>query len=1097
MAKRVKQQQAAQDTTQTEPMQIAETLSEDHPMAAAATKYTTLKTLFVAICDAIRSKTGGKAKINHQDIPQAILDITTGSDVSDATAVNADVRQGKVYYGAKGRATGTAETWQAPGNVLPKKTEQTFDTNGKFVEGNLTIQGAADLVPENIVRGKSIFDVAGTYDGIVLDPLENVVAAEEMLADKEAYDDEGNKLVGTLTDHRFDDNGQATPTNGFYPDKDIYFCKWTSNSTQKPVAYGLVYLPNQQQGYDPTKAYIAHDFYLKWSIENWAKELKVTPEVLKSGYELFGVTGTYAGEELQPLDNPATSADIANGKEVYGDDGQKITGEVLDYRSDGYTYQDANVASPGDGIRIGLSVPVHGTEQPVILAKDIRLYAKKTTFAAAEGLTADKLKKGEEAFGIVGTYEGSGGGGTDISDATALAAHVRSSYIFYGKNGRGVGTLPDYSGRTSVTPSKSGTTLQTAGNYMTQNITIEGDTSLVAGNIKSGETIFGVRGSYTGSGVDVSGLTAAANQVVEGEKFVGVDGTKQTGTMKKIDNCIIAPTFRNGESTSDAYIKTGSQYTYNDQDLRVYRDGYLKSSNIKSGITIYGVTGTYTGSGISGSYNAIDSDVKSGQTYYGKNGTSTGTMPHLSGSDFTATTVWQGDTDKFRVTRRINKAGYLNYGDSDYYEFSPTSFDSNLTPDNIKSGTTIFGVKGNYTGSGSSLPSGLTAIPNDVLYGKYFVGSDGTKQEGKIKTYSGPYTVTPTSSQQTLSTSGMYLNRDITVYAESGGDLPSGLTAKRYDVLRGKWFVGSDGTKQDGTIDTYSGSYNITPGSEQIRISTSGKYCTDDIFIQPVSGGSGGGGGTDLPTLTDSNTLVSFSTVNAHGVRYVSAHVMYNQNGKAILPSQGVDVTTSIPIYPNSDSTSQMTIFATEQSGKQIKLDKGCYLNADIVFDCTGISGGGSSGGGGSILNCKFAVTASASGSSQLQFTGTASCNNFMIIRTSGSNSVSSGKFLIDRLSYMGGAYMAIGNIGGSAVAKGVAVGYDTYMFSAGSSYSYTLSGSMTPSMWGPSGTTSDSMTMYFDGTYEIYGISSSGNIDCPHLAGGGGGSGPGGEIQM
>lgn len=40
--------------------------------------YTTVKDLLIATCDAVRTKDGTDADINHQDIPQRILDIPSG-----------------------------------------------------------------------------------------------------------------------------------------------------------------------------------------------------------------------------------------------------------------------------------------------------------------------------------------------------------------------------------------------------------------------------------------------------------------------------------------------------------------------------------------------------------------------------------------------------------------------------------------------------------------------------------------------------------------------------------------------------------------------------------------------------------------------------------------------------------------------------------------------------------------------------------------------------------------------------------------------------------------------------------------------------------
>ena len=63
-----------------------------------------------------------------------------------------------------------------------------------------------------------------------------------------------------------------------------------------------------------------------------------------------------------------------------------------------------------------------------------------------------------------------------------------------------------------------------AGTYCKGQQTIEGDADLVAGNIKSGADIFGVRGTYT------SDATAAAGDILFGETAY-VDGKKVTGTI--------------------------------------------------------------------------------------------------------------------------------------------------------------------------------------------------------------------------------------------------------------------------------------------------------------------------------------------------------------------------------------------------------------------------------------------------------------------------------------------------------------------------------------------------------------------------------------
>ena len=86
------------------------------------------------------------------------------------------------------------------------------------------------------------------------------------------------------------------------------------------------------------------------------------------------------------------------------------------------------------------------------------------------------------------------GGGTDVSDTTAVASDVLAGKYFHTADGtKTAGTIASQAAQT-ITP---GTTDQTiaASKYLAGAQTIKGDAKLVAENIKSGVSIFGVSGA--------------------------------------------------------------------------------------------------------------------------------------------------------------------------------------------------------------------------------------------------------------------------------------------------------------------------------------------------------------------------------------------------------------------------------------------------------------------------------------------------------------------------------------------------------------------------------------------------------------------------
>lgn len=83
----------------------------------------------------------------------------SGTNTSDATATANQILSPYTAYVASGKVTGTIQS-QGAQTITPGTSNQTIPS-GKYLTGAQTILGDADLVPENIKSGVSIFNVSG------------------------------------------------------------------------------------------------------------------------------------------------------------------------------------------------------------------------------------------------------------------------------------------------------------------------------------------------------------------------------------------------------------------------------------------------------------------------------------------------------------------------------------------------------------------------------------------------------------------------------------------------------------------------------------------------------------------------------------------------------------------------------------------------------------------------------------------------------------------------------------------------------------------------------------------------------------------------
>ena len=144
---------------------------------------------------------------------------------------------------------------------------------------------------------------------------------------------------------------------------------------------------------------------------------------------------------------------------------------------------------------------------------------------------------------------------------------------------------------------------------MAKNKVIYGNTTLIdltdatlevtdGAKILASETAYGRDGEkITGTctfNADTTSATASASDVLSGETFYGASGVEQTGTM--VNNGSVSGTIDDLStpySIPAGYHDGGGTVSIDSTD-----EAKIIPSNIKDGVEILGVTGTYTGEGV-------------------------------------------------------------------------------------------------------------------------------------------------------------------------------------------------------------------------------------------------------------------------------------------------------------------------------------------------------------------------------------------------------------------------------------------------------------------------------------------------------------------
>ena len=555
-------------------------------------------------------------------------DYQGGEDTSDATANASDILNGQTAYVAGEKLTGTMPGRGAVNGVISTVNDaysipQGYHNGAGIVAIDTNEQ--AKIVSSNIKSGVSILGVEGDYQGGE-DTSDATANANEILSGRTAYAD-GQKLTGTMAN-----NGAI---NGVI-----------SN------VYDVYSVP---QGY--------HNGLGTVSIDDDEQD-KIIPENIKSGVNILGIDGAYEG--LNTADATATANEILNGKTAYVNN-QKLIGSMpnhgafnreISVKSDSYTIPA--------GYHNGLgSISINEVEQAKIIASNI--------------------KAGVNILGVTGTHED----GLDTSDADATASDILSNKTAYVNGEKITGSMTNRGAVAYEISSIYDDYTIPAGyhnGYGTVSFDPDEKAKFISENIKSGVYILGVEGTYEGNSLDTSDANANDSQILEGATAY-VNGEKVTGTMPYIgaEEIVISSIYSSWNYPFSKSISEGYHDGSGEVRLDYDEEDKLKNpDNIRAGVTILGITGTYTETDYMG---ATADEILDGRIAFVNGEEIEGTMPNYSHWNLTIT----NKDDDLEAPPGFYEHGVYGHISDDEAE--------KIIPSNIRAGVTILGVTGTYTGS--------------------------------------------------------------------------------------------------------------------------------------------------------------------------------------------------------------------------------------------------------------------------------------------------------------------------------------------------------------------------------------------------------------
>ena len=480
---------------------------------------------------------------------------TSGIDTSDATATAGDMAEGVTAYVKGKKVTGTIQKASTVYNLgVPEvqaakindtriRLEMPTLSGPYIVDRGVTVRVGinsdeisnvlGDATPGDVASGKTFsagggFTMVGTAAASTPSLQEKSVAPTESsqnVTPDAGYDGLSKVTVGAIQTETktVTTNGTVTPSSGKYLKQVTVNVPSSGIDTSDATATAGKILQGATAYVKGEKVTGTIEYYPKGSItsrgysSNGAENVSVTTIQSKKYLEIKSpiITDPVAflakskvscGTLLSNLGD-ATAADVAEGKTFTSAAGLKVTGTHV--CSGGLDTSDAT-ATANDIVKdktayvngekvTGTVTEVASTSRSILTTSDMVLEtvnSKKYVKLGNVTRLADMLFR--EASELYVRVEASHFGNATAEDV--LEGKTFTSTAGIKVTGTAKASVPTLQAKT-VTPSSAEQTVTPDSSYDgLSSVTVEGDTNLVAENIKRGVSIFGVVGSFEGSG---------------------------------------------------------------------------------------------------------------------------------------------------------------------------------------------------------------------------------------------------------------------------------------------------------------------------------------------------------------------------------------------------------------------------------------------------------------------------------------------------------------------------------------------------------------------------------------------------------------------